>query len=184
MKQGETNLFVLGTKELQAYCVARTVAQMGGLNVAMQEIKAGQKQKRITKQDAQRKRDYLKKAFAMYGNVTETVTPTTTANEIKPSASVRKSATWQGLQIDFSEFKTAKEFYKYCTYQIMKQTGLDVLIQRVEDAETLGKMPQDRAIRFKGVLTAINTKFAFKELFASVGQGVKKKQKIHTQSKT
>lgn len=184
MKQGKTNLFVLGTKELQAYCVARYITQIGGLNVALQEIKAGQKQKRINKVDAKRKRDYLKKAFATFGNVTETVTPTTKANEIKPSVSVLKSARPRGVQIDFSEFKTAKEFYKYCTYQYMKQVGgLDVLLQRVEDAKTVGKMPQDRAIRFKGVLTAISTKFAFKELFASVSQDVKRKQKIHTQSK-
>ena len=185
MKQGKTNLFTLGTKELQAYCVAQYITQIGGLSMALQEIKQGQKQKRITKQDAQRKRDYLKKAFAMYGNVTETVTPTTTAEGKKPFGTVTETVTPQVLQIDFSEFKTAKEFYKYCTYQIMKQKGgLNVLLQRVEDAETLGKLPQERATRFKGVLVAINTKFAFKELFASVGQEVKRKQKIHTQSKS
>lgn len=183
MKQGKTNLFVLGIKELQAFCVAQYITQIGGLNIAIQEIKKGQKQKRITRFEARRKRDYLKKAFAMFGRVAETETAQAKAKEIKSSASVRKSAAWQVLQIDFSEFKTAKEFYKYCTYQIMKQTGLNVLLQRVEDAETQGKMPQDRAIRFKGVLTAIHTKFAFKELFASVGQDVKRKQKIHTQSK-
>lgn len=185
-----SKIYLLGTKEFQAYCVAQYITQIGGLSVALQEIKTGQKQKRITKQDAKRKRDYFKKAFAMFGNVTESVTPQAKAKEIKPSASVLKSGTHvtetvtpQILQIDFSEFKTAKEFYKYCTYQIMKQIGLNVLLQRVEDAKTLGKMPQERAIRFKGVLTAIHTKFAFKELFASVGQEVKRKQKIHTQSK-
>lgn len=185
MKQGKTNLFVLGTKELQAYCVAQYITQIGGLSMALQEIKQGQKQRRINRVDAKRKRDYLKKAFAMYGNVTETVTSTTTADKIKPFASVRKSATPQVLQIDFSEFQTAKEFYKYCTYQIMKQKGgLNVLLQRVEDAETLGKLPQERATRFKGVLTAINTKFAFKELFTNVGQEVKRTQKVRKQSKS
>ena len=179
-----SKIYLLGTKEFQAYCVARTVAQMGGLENMLNVISESQAQKQITRFDAKRKRDYLKKAFAMFGNATESMTPTTKANEIKPSVSVLKSARPRGLQIDFSEFKTAKEFYKYCTYQYMKQVGgLDVLLQRVEDAKTVGKMPQDRAIRFKAVLTAISTKFAFKELFASVCQEVKRKQKVQRQSK-
>ena len=179
-----SKIYLLGTKEFQAYCVAQYITQMGGLSMALQEIKQGQKQRRTTRQEAKRKKDYLKKAFAMYGTVTESETAQATAKEKKPSVSTLKSVRPKGLQIDFSEFQTAKEFYKYCTYQIMKQKGgLNVLLQRVEDAKTLGKLPQERATRFKGVLTAINTKFAFKELFTNVGQEVKRTKKVRKQSK-
>lgn len=169
MKQGKTNLFVLGTKELQAYCVAQYITQIGGLSMALQEIKQGQKQRRINKVDAKRKRDYLKKAFAMYGNVTETVTPTTTAEGKKPFASVRKSATPQVLQIDFSEFKTAKEMCKYCAYGYIEQKGgLDVFLQRLDDAIILG-LNKEKASRFRWVMTSANRIYKKIELTKHLG---------------
>lgn len=156
MKNSKTNLFTLGTKELQAYCVAQYITQIGGLSVALQEIKTGQKQKRITKQDAKRKRDYLKKAFAMFGTVAETATTQAKANEIKPSASVLKSGTPKGLQIDFSEFKTAKEMCKYCAYVYIEQKGgLDVFLQRLNDAIILG-LDKEKASRFRWIMTSAN----------------------------
>lgn len=176
MQNSKTNLFVLGTKELQAYCVARYITQIGGLSMALQEIKAGQKQKRITRIDAKRKRDYLKKAFAMYSNVTETVTPTTTESEIKPSASMLKSGTHvtetvtpQVLQIDFGEFKTAKELCKYCAgFYIEQKGGLDVFLQRLDDAIILG-LNKEKASRFRWVMTSANRIYKKIELTKHLG---------------
>mgnify|MGYP000155581319 CR=1 FL=1 len=51
----------MNTKEFQAYCVARTVAQMGGLENMLNVISESQAQKQITRFEARRKRDYLKK---------------------------------------------------------------------------------------------------------------------------
>lgn len=169
MENGKTNFFTLGTKELQAFCVAQYITQIGGLSVALQEIKAGQKQRHINKVDAKRKRDYLKKAFAMYGNVTETVTPTTKANEIKPSVSVLKSARPRGLQIDFSEFKTAKEMCKYCAgFYIEQKGGLDVFLQRLDDAIILG-LNKEKASRFRWVMTSANRIYKKIELTKHLG---------------
>lgn len=70
-----SKIYLLGTKEFQAYCVAQYITQIGGLETVIESINENLKQKRITKQNAKRKINFLKKVCSMdFSNITDNET--------------------------------------------------------------------------------------------------------------
>lgn len=68
---------IMNIKELQAVLIAQRVEQLGGLEAVIKSINENLKQKRITRIDAKRKRDYFKKVFDVANANNETATELT-----------------------------------------------------------------------------------------------------------
>lgn len=75
MKNNKIHFLKLSIKEMRYYLVARYITQIGGLETVIESINENLKQKRITKQNAKRKINFLKKVCSMdFSNITDNET--------------------------------------------------------------------------------------------------------------
>lgn len=75
MQNNKIHFLKLSIKEMRYYLVARYITQIGGLEVIIKSVNENLKQKRITKQDAKRKINFLKKVCNMdFSNITDNET--------------------------------------------------------------------------------------------------------------